>query len=96
MKIGFYRKKDVFQYYLMFGLIKMKKLKESVTFKHFLIIPGLADEDSDHEEVNKEEELQKETPLPVSKKPFVAKKFRDALRKNDFITGNPRTFNTNS
>ncbi|XP_055297950.1 uncharacterized protein LOC129566229 [Sitodiplosis mosellana] len=47
---------------------------------------GLADEDNDAAVANKEEELQEETPLPVSKKPFVPKKFRDALRRNDFIT----------
>ncbi|XP_031625508.1 uncharacterized protein LOC116342147 [Contarinia nasturtii] len=46
---------------------------------------GLAD-DSDHEESNNIEEEPKETPLPVSTKPFVVKKFRDALRKSDCVT----------
>lgn len=50
----------------------------------------MADDDDENEEVNKEEELQQEAPIPVSKKPFVAKKFRDALRRNDYITGKPR------
>lgn len=56
------------------------------------IISGLADEENDHAEGGKEEELQEEAPLPVSKKPFVPKKFRDALRKSDYITGTLRHF----
>lgn len=48
---------------------------------------GLADDDSDAEANEVEEQIQKETPLPVSTKPFVVKKFRDALRKADCITG---------
>lgn len=48
---------------------------------------GLADDDSDVEANKNDEEMPKETPLPVCNKPFVVKKFRDALRKRDYITG---------
>lgn len=48
---------------------------------------GLADDDSDGDEAGKNEEIPEETPLPVCNKPFVVKKFRDALRRADCITG---------
>lgn len=50
-----------------------------------LKLAGLAAEDGDdaaHEEVKEEE------PLVVDNKPFVIKKFREALRTSSFITGN--------
>lgn len=50
-------------------------------------IVGLADEDGDVVETNNDEEMQTEVPLPMNNKPFVVKKFRDALRKADYITG---------
>lgn len=50
-------------------------------------IVGLADEDGDVGETNNDEEMQTEVPLPMNNKPFVVKKFRDALRKADYITG---------
>lgn len=53
---------------------------------HDMEILGLADEQDDV--VDKpEEEIHVEKPLAVNKKPFIAKKFRDALRKKDCITG---------
>lgn len=48
---------------------------------------GLVDEDNDGDEAGQNEEIPQETPMPVCNKPFVVKKFRDALRKRDFITG---------
>lgn len=49
---------------------------------------GLADDDSDAEQNdNNVEMVEKEVPLPVCNKPFSVKKFRDALRRGDCITG---------
>lgn len=46
---------------------------------------GLADEHGDIEETV--EEVHEEKPLAVNTKPFVVRKFRDALRRKDCITG---------
>lgn len=51
---------------------------------------GLADDDSDAGEKNGNndtEMVEMEKPLPVCNKPFIVKKFRDALRRGDCITG---------
>lgn len=58
-------------------------------FCNILISLGLADGDSDAGELNGNdvEMIEKEAPLPVCTKPFVVKKFRDALRRGDCITG---------
>lgn len=49
---------------------------------------GLADDENDYEST--QQEVPEEKPLPVDNKPFVVKKFRDALRKKDCITGKHR------
>lgn len=49
-------------------------------------LAGLYD-DSDHEEVNGDEEEHKEAPLPINNKPFVVKKFRSSLQRGDCVTG---------
>lgn len=59
----------------------------STIFNKINSIIGLANDDNDHDESNKLEEEPTETPLPVDNKPFVLKKFRDALKKKDCITG---------
>lgn len=50
-------------------------------------IIGLADDVGDHSDANEIEEEPKEAPLPIDNKPFIVKKFRDALRSKDCITG---------
>lgn len=51
-----------------------------------LKLAGLAAEDGDDAEQH--EEVKEEEPLVVDNKPFVIKKFREALRTSSFITGN--------
>lgn len=58
-------------------------------YKYFSI-PGLADEDGEtNDDRKKAEKMEEEaeTPIPVDNKPFVAKKFRDGLRRSSYITG---------
>lgn len=56
-----------------------------LTFSLHLKKTGLADEHGDVEEAV--EEIHVEKPLAVNTKPFVVRKFRDALRRKDCITG---------